>query len=232
MLDLSQETPHLMALLKVDQDALFRYVFPDLPAPKPFSGGIVQRMHYMGKYLLKVPEVLLDLQAVDTDVPRVPDIVRGWMCFAIGFQELPFEMRLAQMLPFAKDVHFGVREWAWMALRGDVVTDFLTHRQTLEPLCLHPSPYIRRFVSELTRPRGVWCAHSALLKDTPWAGYGLIHPLRSDPHRYVQLSVGNWLNDAAKTHPDWVRDICAQWRQQGHSDTEFICKRALRRLEK
>ena len=52
------------------------------------------------------------------------------------------------------------------------------------------------------------------------------------PNPYVQDSVANWLNDAAKDQPYWVRELCAQWLQEQANDaTRRICQRAMRNLK-
>nr|WP_319247635.1 DNA alkylation repair protein [uncultured Celeribacter sp.] len=158
------------------------------------------------------------------------DLLRGWGAYLIALNpELSLPGKIEAMRPFAGDPHFGVREWAWLALRPDIVAEPETAIQELTPFTEETSQYLRRFASEAIRPRGVWASHIKLLKDSPDEALTLIEQLKADQSRYVQDSVANWLNDAWKSQPVWVETLCSEWVQ--HSDTEatrYIVKRALR----
>lgn len=141
--------------------------------------------------------------------------------------------RGAPVRRFAADPHFGVREIAWTAVRDEVGRDVGQMVQLLLPWAHEADANLRRFATELTRPHGVWCPPVPALKAEPWRARALLEPLKSDPSLYVRNSVANWLNDASRTQPDWVRSVCAQWsRESGTAATAFITRRALRTVNR
>lgn len=228
------EAATLAEVLAVDTPILFQSVFPEAPDRHAVEVdavgrlGISARMAAMGRLLVRWsgPAVIERLR------DHRSDTVRGWGCFVIGAQDMALADRLAAIRPFADDPHFGVREWAWLAVRPAIAERLGDAFTILSDWAADPSDRIRRFASEATRPRGVWCKHIAALKTNPEPGRVLLDPLRADPSAYVQDSVGNWLNDAAKTRPDWVRRVVDEWlAHSAPSATQRIAKRALRSIE-
>lgn len=190
--------------------------------------GILKRMAAIGSAL----QQHLSAAALSRLAEHPSDTVRGWWCFATAADDtLDQAALLAACKPRADDERFTVREWVWMAVRPRLVTDLPASVELLEPWTRDISPNIRRFASESLRPRGVWASHIKALKEHPSLGEPLLEPLRADPERYVQDSVANWINDAAKTTPDWARALCARWlRESPAATTERIVTRALRSL--
>jgi len=158
------------------------------------------------------------------------DLLRGWGAYLLALDEsLSLPTKLQTMRPFADDPHFGVREWAWLALRPEIAEQPREAIQALVPFATESSEYLRRFACEAIRPRGVWAAHIKLLKEQPEHALSILEPLRADPSRYVQDSVANWLNDAWKSQPTWVEALCARWMDDSPTGaTAYIVKRALR----
>jgi 3-methyladenine DNA glycosylase AlkC len=207
------ETATLTEGLAINMANLLAAVAPDINCELlDLNAGIVQRMARAGALLRSQP-ALQQLKVHQSDT------VRGWAAFAIGQDDTAAPLdRIDAIWTFAADKHFGVREWAWMAVRGIIVADPLAVIARLAPWTNHADPNIRRFASEATRPRGVWAAHITLLRNEPWHGLAVLAPLRFDKERYVEDSVANWMNDAAKDNPDWVKTILIDWQRDGVSD--------------
>lgn len=161
------------------------------------------------------------------------DTARCWAAQWIALSGLPLAAQLHAVKRFAADPHFGVREIAWMAVRDATIAALDEALALLQPWTADADPNVRRFASELTRPRGVWCAQIEALKAEPWRALPLIEALRADSNRYVQNSVANWLNDASKTQPEWVDQLGARWLKESDTPaTRYIVRRALRSLAK
>lgn len=221
--------------LALDQAQLLQSVFPNLSVSALTAAraacqlGILKRMQAISTLVLNESGT----EGINQCRTHHSDTVRGWACFMVGSQTgLTLQTRLDLILPLADDEHFGVREWAWMALRPHLVQDLTASITYLTNWTNSPSERIRRFASEAIRPRGVWCSHISELKQHPELALPILSPLRTDPSVYVQDSVANWLNDAAKDQPVWVSQLCKQWLRDKPTDaTRRICQRALRSIK-
>lgn len=239
-----RSTGNLVEWLAVDQGQLAEIVFREIS----FSDAI--KPARLAISLLKTPTAMKQTLAIGQSLaaghPKAngpvfkalathpSDIVRNWAAGWIGFSNaLPLQQKLKQLRPFAADAHFGVREMAWMAVREDIINQLEDALHLLEPWSHHKDPGLRRFASEATRPCGVWCRHLTRLKYEPQLALPLLEPLHADDSKYVRDSVANWLNDAGKTQPEWVKQLCSHWQETTTQpqNTSLIIKRALRNLE-
>lgn len=232
-LERGAESANHMEQIALDMGAVLTFAFPGLAsfAKRLRHGGLVARMRMAGRILWEEAGA----EGVAAAATHSSDTVRGWAAMAVGVRnDLALDERLSMIRVFADDHHFAVREWAWLSVRGRI-SDQLDHALLLlQPWSSAPSANLRRFSSEVTRPRGVWSKHIRALRVEPWKGLPVIEPLRSDPSPYVQTSVSNWLNDASKDHPGWVAHVCEEWlgESASSSSTSWICKRALRTIRR
>ncbi len=226
----------LAEVLAVDFAQLLQAAFPDLDKAlirqmKEAQGtGWVGRTKLAGALLAEG----MGKSGLKAALKHPSDQVRGWGASLIAaLPKLDLEERLALVRPLADDSNAGTREVAWISLRPHVAAELKQAFRILRPWTRAASPNLRRYASEITRPRGVWCAHIPALREDPSLGASLLEPLRADPARYVQNSVANWLNDASKDDPVFVRALCKKWLKDGDSAaTAYICRRAQRTLNK
>ncbi len=240
------ETVNLCEWLIVDHRTLASHVFPsqgwsgllaglefglsELKAPtaikRTFAIGTLLANHL--RALSAFRKALKTLQAHRSDT------VRGWACVLIGRREpATLAERLTWIRPFAADNNAGVREIAWMSVRDSIASQLGEAFPLLSEWVRDPNERIRRFASEATRPRGVWCRHIQSLKEEPAMAMPLLEPLRSDDSKSVRDSVANWLNDAARSQPEFVRTTCRRWLQESNTpETRSLVRRAMRTLTK
>jgi len=198
------------------------------------SLGVTRRLQYIAQSIeLALPasrqKRAATIRAIAT---HRSDVVRQWAAYLVGIRaRLDLCERLEQIRPFAADQNMSVRECAWMALRPHVTTELSRALIALEPWALDVDPNVRRFAIEITRPRGVWCTHIPELKSAPQTAAALLEIVRADPSNYVQRSAGNWLNDAGKSCPGWVKDLCFRWLQESDTlATRRIVRRSMRNI--
>ncbi len=214
------ESANLTEGLAIRMDRLMQSVAPGMPSGSiTMSDGVVVRMAQGGAALRAHGGKKLQEYANHSS-----DTVRGWAAFAVGQNDALAPMkRLEAIRPFAADLHFGVREWAWMAVRAIIVADPVGSIKILTPWTKNADANVRRFASEATRPRGVWAASIPMLRKDPALALPILMPLRHDTQKYVEDSVANWINDAAKDNPAWVKALLKEWR------TDKVAPRLLER---
>jgi 3-methyladenine DNA glycosylase AlkC len=235
---------NLTEWLNVDNRKLLDCVFRELN-----QDGLVTSIHQALDQLKKptvnaiqltIGQALVEYAGSSVEQERImrmlmhhpSDTVRCWAAYMIGSDESrTLTDRLGAIYQLADDSHFGVREVAWLAVRPAIAAELEASIGILTGWSYNKSENIRRFASESTRPRGVWCAHIDVLKTNPEKALPVLEPLKSDTSEYVRNSVGNWLNDASKTQPDWVKTTCKRWlKESPTTETAYICKRAQRSI--
>lgn len=239
------ETINLVEWLAVDQTILLRHALGAIRPRMDHSDivgdasgikslGVMDRLRVIASMLHRTATALRDSKLRDDLASHRSDTVRNWASLMLACdEEMALPERLAATRRFAADSHMGVRECAWMALRVHLVRDLPRAIELLAAWSRDVDANVRRCASEATRPRGVWCQHIDALKTNPEQAIAILEPLRSDPSRYVQTSVANWLNDASKTCPDWVRGVCKRWlRESPTPETRWIVNHATRTMRK
>jgi 3-methyladenine DNA glycosylase AlkC len=223
------ESRNLMEFLVLDPELILKNNFPDFNYVKPVDRiGIVQKLEHIAANLNEQ----FGFKKFEQFSSHKSDLIRSLACYLLAKQPFSFEDKLKLMTRLADDQNTGVREWAWLAIRKEFTQDLIKNISYLVRFT-NKSANLRRFVCELSRPRGVWCRHILEFRESPWLGLKIIEPLKSDEAKYVQLSVGNWLNDASKTQGDWVKELCFKWQKESPTKhTHTICKRALRTIHK
>lgn len=239
------ETANLVEWLAVDQRLLLENLLKDCGRTeylKPILAGVeVLKKQTVNTINEAIGTGLYreSLKNGDSEMLQVisthkSDLIRCWATYAIGRNEtLDLSQKLEQIQVFAADTHFGVREICWLAVRPSLARNLSQSIAILSGWTSHPDENVRRFASEATRPRGVWCEHIEELKQNPKLGLPILESMKSDQAKYVQDSVGNWLNDASKTQAEFVVAICEKWEKESPTkETAYIIKKALRTVEK
>lgn len=162
------------------------------------------------------------------------DSARCWAAYIIGANsQLSIIQKLNEIQHFAADLHFGVREISWMAVREDITKHLDESIAILTTWSVYSDCNIRRFSTESIRPNGVWTKKIERLKTNPEIALPILENLKSDSSKYVQDSVANWLNDASKTCPEFVIYLCQRWKKENPTkETAYITKRALRTIDR
>jgi 3-methyladenine DNA glycosylase AlkC len=137
-----------------------------------------------------------------------------------------FDMSLEAMYEITK------RHTAEFAVRPYIVQDAERVLARLRAWVHDPSPHVRRWVSEGTRPRLPWGKRLDVFIRNPEPTLALLERLKNDPVLYVRKSVANHLNDIAKDHPQRALEVATRWHAEGSEGTRWIVRHGLRTLVK
>lgn len=241
------ESVNLTEWLAVNHLTLLHHVLPSVGLDHHLDGltsKITQQKAESGMKAIRLIGQLLDewlqkengekqTEVLQAFTHHVSDSVRCWAAYMNKHRLSTLEEKLAYIQPFAADPHFGVREIAWMSVRESLTDQLDQSIEHLTEWAKSKDENIRRFSVEAIRPRGVWTKHIESLKQEPMRAQPILDLLKSDPSTYVQDSVGNWLNDASKTQPNWVINLCEQWLKDSDTKaTRRIVKKAKRTIVK
>ncbi len=233
------ETRNLIEWLAVDQQVLLRLTLNQIDNYKWYSTfveAIAQLKKPTANSLTRVIGETLGIQTEDQDIYQLlrkqSDVVRCWACWAQSLHHDDTADLLKAMKVYAADSHFGVREVVIFATKERLVDDLDTAIDVLSDWTKSEDENVRRYAVEVLRPVGVWTKKIAEFQDNPSKGLPLIEPLKEDPSKYVRDSVSNWINDAAKSNPDWAKTLVSDWTSKSdNKGTAYIAKRGLRSLK-
>lgn len=102
----------------------------------------------------------------------------------------------------------------------------------MKPWLRDPSPHVRRWLSEGTRPRLPWGLRLDCFIKDPHACLCILETLHDDPSEYVRRSVANHINDISKDHPALALELCGRLLGKGAPGTPALVAHALRTLVK
>ncbi|MFD2562268.1 DNA alkylation repair protein [Aquimarina rubra] len=235
------ETANLMEWLAVDQLKLLKRILDEFNKSHWFDSfyeAVLNQKKPSANSNTKVigatfTQLTNDSEIIDYLSNHRSDVPRCWAAQYYGAIEMSITERLHTMKPFAADTHFGVREVAIFAAKEYIIQDLDQAIMIFSNWTKNPDENVRRYAVEATRPIGVWTKKIDDLKESPEKAIDILEPLKSDTSKYVKDSLGNWLNDASKTRPDWVQKVCSRWQKESSTkDTAYIIKKALRTINK
>lgn len=241
------ETMNLTEWLGIDHTTLVKHIFPEIGIPNKLieliaksikeqkKPSTMNSVKLIGNLLYENLSDKSNYQIIFKNLSaHQSDTIRCYAPYLITLNPtINLQDKLNKIKGLVADKHFGVREVVWMAIRPEIDSHLNESIAILSEWANDEDENIRRFTTEATRPRGVWCKHIEQLKEEPELALPILEKLKADPTKYVQDSLGNWLNDASKSKPDFVIELCERWRKESPTkETEKIIKRARRTIDK
>lgn len=91
-----------------------------------------------------------------------------------------------------------------------------------------PSPHVRRWISEGTRPRLPWGLALPQAIADPRVAWPLLEALQDDRSDYVRKSVANHLNDVGREHPQLLAEWLQRWLPGASATRRSLLRHASR----
>ena len=241
------ETANLTEWLAIDHSILIKNVFPEIGISNNINRVVLNSIQEQKKpstmnSVKLTGNLLFENLSNKNERQKIfkklsshkSDSIRCYAPYLIVLNsELSLEDKLNRIKELVADKHFGVREVVWMSIRPEIDKQLIESISILSKWTENEDENIRRFTTESTRPRGVWCKHIEKLKEKPELALPILEKLKADKSKYVQDSLGNWLNDASKSKPDFVIELCKKWAKESpNKETGKIIKRARRTIDK
>ena len=103
--------------------------------------------------------------------------------------------------------------------------------QIMTDWALSDNFHLRRLASEGLRPKLPWAKKLDRFIDNPEPVFKILEILKADPVKFVQKSVANHLTDYLKVNPGPTRSLIRRWSESKDSSTQWIIKRATRKIQ-
>lgn len=91
--------------------------------------------------------------------------------------------------------------------------------------------HLRRLASEGLRPKLPWSTKLDTFNDDPSPVFDILELLKEDPIMFVKKSVGNHLTDWLKVNDEPTKKLLKMWQQSENKHTQWIVKRATRKIK-
>lgn len=101
----------------------------------------------------------------------------------------------------------------------------------MEQWAISPNFHLRRLASEGLRPKLPWASKLDTFNDNPEVVFRILELLKEDEIMFVKKSVGNHLTDWLKVNRDAVMPLIDRWRLSDNKHTQWIIKRATRKIK-
>lgn len=91
--------------------------------------------------------------------------------------------------------------------------------------------HLRRLASEGLRPKLPWSTKLDTFNDKPEVVFKILEILKEDPVMFVKKSVGNHLTDWLKVNYKPTKELLNRWKKSDNKHTQWIVKRATRKIK-